>query len=201
MSRASYTLVQATVGVGTVLIWDFCVAITGGGGLNLTFACLFLYVVVFLMVMFVVPHLGFIMSLSWVTPSTHVFYNSTSTGDRVPAIVLGSSLQPGAFLQIQYAVRSKEVVHEAAALHHIGTLGPMGSTKLEIKNCWDTSRCRQQQQTTTITQVAAKTQQDVTKSPLQGRKKHQVSSKGLWQPFTSIWEHPPKWFAVGLFTG
>ena len=27
MSRASYTRVQATVGVGTVLIWDF-----GGGG-------------------------------------------------------------------------------------------------------------------------------------------------------------------------
>ena len=30
---------------------------------------------------------------------------------------------------------------------------------------------------------------------------HEVSSKGLWRPSTSIWEHPPKWFAVGLFTG
>ena len=29
---ASYGLVHATVGVGTVLIWDFCVAITRGGG-------------------------------------------------------------------------------------------------------------------------------------------------------------------------
>ena len=29
---ASYGLVQATVGVGTVLIWDFSVAITKGGG-------------------------------------------------------------------------------------------------------------------------------------------------------------------------
>ena len=28
----------------------------------------------------------------------------------------------------------------------------------------------------------------------------EVSSKGLWRPFTSIWEHPPKLFAVGLFT-
>ena len=32
MSRASYARVQATVGVGTVLIWDFCVARTKGGG-------------------------------------------------------------------------------------------------------------------------------------------------------------------------
>ena len=30
-----YGLVQATVGVGTVLIWDFCVAITKGGGVRL----------------------------------------------------------------------------------------------------------------------------------------------------------------------
>ena len=28
------------------------------------------------------------------------------------------------------------------------------------------------------------------KTPLQGRKKHQVSSKGLWRPSTSIGEHP-----------
>ena len=27
-----YSLVQATVGVGTALIWDFCVAYTRGGG-------------------------------------------------------------------------------------------------------------------------------------------------------------------------
>ena len=32
MSRASYARVQATVGVGTVLIWDFGVAYTNGGG-------------------------------------------------------------------------------------------------------------------------------------------------------------------------
>ena len=32
---------------------------------------------------------------------------------------------------------------------------------------------------------------EVTKIPLQGRKKHQVSSKGLWRPSTSIGEHPP----------
>ena len=32
MSRASYARVQATVGVGTVLIWDFGVAYTRGGG-------------------------------------------------------------------------------------------------------------------------------------------------------------------------
>ena len=30
---------------------------------------------------------------------------------------------------------------------------------------------------------------------------HEASSEGLWRPSTSIWEHPPKWFAVGLFTG
>jgi len=30
--RASHALVQATVGVGTVLIWDFCIAFTGRGG-------------------------------------------------------------------------------------------------------------------------------------------------------------------------
>ena len=30
--RASYALVQATVGAGTLLIWDSCVAYTGGGG-------------------------------------------------------------------------------------------------------------------------------------------------------------------------
>ena len=30
--RASYARVQATVGVGTVLIWDFGVAYTRGGG-------------------------------------------------------------------------------------------------------------------------------------------------------------------------
>ena len=33
-----YGLVQATVGVGTVLIWDFCVAYTRGGGVPLS-AC------------------------------------------------------------------------------------------------------------------------------------------------------------------
>ena len=31
-NRGVYGLVQATVGVGTVLIWDFCVAYTRGGG-------------------------------------------------------------------------------------------------------------------------------------------------------------------------
>ena len=117
------------------------------------------------MVMFVVPQLGFIMSLSWVTPGTHVFYNRVSTGDRVPAIVMGSSLQPGDFLRIQYEVGGKEVVHEAAAL------GPIGSFRLEIDICWDNSRHKQQQQMTTITQVTAKTHQEVTKIPLQGRKK------------------------------
>ena len=35
--RASYGLVQATVGMGTVFIWDFCVAITMGGGGTLCF--------------------------------------------------------------------------------------------------------------------------------------------------------------------
>ena len=30
-----YGLVQATVDVGTVLIWDFCVAYTRGGGVTL----------------------------------------------------------------------------------------------------------------------------------------------------------------------
>ena len=59
------------------------------------------------------------MSLSWVTPGTDVFYNRASTGDRVLAIVLGSSPQPGDFLRIQYEVRGKVVVHEAAALHRI----------------------------------------------------------------------------------
>ena len=63
--------------------------------------------------------LRFIMSLSWVTLSTDVFYNRASTGDRVPAIVLGSSPQPGDFLRIQYEVGGKVVVHEAAALHRI----------------------------------------------------------------------------------
>ena len=63
--------------------------------------------------------LRFIMSLSWVTPGTDVFYNRASTGDRVPAIVLGSSPQPGDFLRIQYEVGGKVVVHEAAALHRI----------------------------------------------------------------------------------
>ena len=48
---------------------------------------------------------------------------------------------------------------------------------------------------------AMRTHQEVTNIPLQGRKKHQVSSKGLWRPSTSIWEHPPQWFAVGLFIG
>ena len=80
------------------------------------------------------------------------------------------------------------------------TLGPIGSIRLESKICWDTRRKRQQQ-TTTITQTTAKTQQEVTKIPVQGRKKHQVSSKGLWQPSTHIWEHLPKWFVVGLSTG
>ena len=32
--RASYGLVQATVGVGTVLIWYYCVAYTRGGGVR-----------------------------------------------------------------------------------------------------------------------------------------------------------------------
>ena len=50
-------------------------------------------------------------------------------------------------------------------------------------------------------QLTAKIHQEVIRIPLQGRKKHQVSSKGLWHPSTSIWEHPPEWFAVGLFTG
>ena len=36
-----------------------------------------------------------------------------------------------------------------------------------------------------------------TKLPVQGRKKHQVSSKGLWRPSTSIWEHPPEWCQKG----
>ena len=63
--------------------------------------------------------LRFIMSLSWVTPGTDVFYNRASMGDRVPAIVLGSSPQPGDFLRIQYEVGGKVVVHEAAALHRI----------------------------------------------------------------------------------
>ena len=37
MLHASYALVQGTVGVGTVLVWDFCVAITRGAGyLNAT---------------------------------------------------------------------------------------------------------------------------------------------------------------------
>ena len=34
VSRASYARVQATVGVGTVLIWDFGVAYTRGGGVQ-----------------------------------------------------------------------------------------------------------------------------------------------------------------------
>ena len=42
-----------------------------------------------------------------VTPGTDVFYNRASTGDRVPAIVLGSSPQPGEFLRIQYEVGGK----------------------------------------------------------------------------------------------
>ena len=63
--------------------------------------------------------LGFIMSLSWITPGADVFYNRASTGDRVPAIVLGSSPQPGDFLRIQYEVGGKVVVHQAAALHRI----------------------------------------------------------------------------------
>ena len=33
----------------------------------------------------------------WVTPGTHVFYNHASTGDGVPAIVLGSYCSPGTF--------------------------------------------------------------------------------------------------------
>ena len=81
---------------------------------------------------------------------------------------LGPSLQPGNFLRIQYEV------------------GGIGSIRLEIKICWDSSRCKQQQQKSTTTQVTAKTHQEVTKNPLQGRKKHQVSSKGLWRPSTSI---------------
>ena len=36
----SYGVVQAAVGVGTVLIWDFCVPITRGGGTNLHTICL-----------------------------------------------------------------------------------------------------------------------------------------------------------------
>mmetsp|Transcript_79611 Transcript_79611/g.132944 ORF Transcript_79611/g.132944 Transcript_79611/m.132944 type:complete len:155 (+) Transcript_79611:335-799(+) len=59
------------------------------------------------------------MSLSWITPGADVFYNRASTGDRVPAIVLGSSPQPGDFLRIQYEVGGKVVVHQAAALHRI----------------------------------------------------------------------------------
>ena len=35
-----YGLVQATVGVGTVLIWDFCVAYTRGGGYVCVCVCL-----------------------------------------------------------------------------------------------------------------------------------------------------------------
>ena len=82
-------------------------AVLGCLQLNVTFACLLLHVVVFLMVMFIVPQLRFIMSLSWVTPGTDVFYNRASTGDQVPAIVLGSSPQPGDFLRIQYEVGGK----------------------------------------------------------------------------------------------
>ena len=37
MLRASYAHVQATVGVGTVLIWDFGVAYTRGGGVKVVF--------------------------------------------------------------------------------------------------------------------------------------------------------------------
>ena len=63
--------------------------------------------------------LRFIMSLSWVTRSTDVFYTRANTGDRVPAIVFGSSPQPRDFLRIQYEVGGKIVLHEAAALHRI----------------------------------------------------------------------------------
>ena len=46
----------------------------------------------FFAIIFVVPQFGFITSLSWVTLGTHIFYNRASTGDRVPTIVLDSSL-------------------------------------------------------------------------------------------------------------
>ena len=39
VSRASYACVQATVGVGTVLIWDFGVAYTRGGGGGVMCVC------------------------------------------------------------------------------------------------------------------------------------------------------------------
>ena len=63
------------------------------------------------------------------------------------------------------------------------SMRPLHSTALSTR--------RKQQQQTTITQATAKTHQEVTKIPQHGRKKHQVSSKGLWLPSTSIWEHPP----------
>ena len=80
----------------------------------------------------------FIMSLSRVTPGTDVFYNRVSTGDRVPAIVLGSSPQPGDFLRIQHEVGGWLVAE-------LGTLGHMATIKLKKKNSWCTNRDQQGQ--------------------------------------------------------
>ena len=62
-----------------------------------------------------------------VTPGTDVFYNRASTGDRVPAIVLGSSPQPGYFLRIQYEFGGK--VRKILGV-------PAGGTKGGIRETW-----------------------------------------------------------------
>ena len=67
-----------------------------------------MHVVVSLMVIFIVPQLGFTLSLSWVTPG-HVFYHCMSTGERVPAILLGSSPQPRDFLRINMKLVEKQL--------------------------------------------------------------------------------------------
>ena len=41
----------------------------------------------------------------------------------------------------------------------------------------------------------------VLRAPVQSLDIHEVSFRGLWRPSTSIWEHSPERFAVGLFTG
>ena len=58
-----------------------------------------MHLLVSLMVINAVPHLGFALSLFWVTPGTHAFCHCLNTYDPVRAIALWNEAQCRAFVK------------------------------------------------------------------------------------------------------
>ena len=88
------------------------------GSLQMHITCCHLFLDV------VVPSWSFLLSLSLdllclCPPGTHLFYHCISTDERAPAILLGSSPQPGDFLRTQYEIGETAILLGAAALHCI----------------------------------------------------------------------------------